>query len=69
MISDVGDVDGTPLHSLRIIYRATLAAERPLRTEAPGGSTVEARWTPRQEVAELDTAPFVPRALETLSSR
>jgi 8-oxo-dGTP diphosphatase len=69
VISDVGEVKGTRLHSVRIIYRATLAEERPLRNEAPGGSTVEVHWTPRHEVAELDTAPFVPRALETLSSR
>lgn len=69
VISDVGEVKGTGLHSVRVIYRATLAEERPLRNEAPGGSTVEVHWIPRREVAELDTAPFVPRALETLSSR
>lgn len=65
VLSDVGEVNGTSLHSVRIIYRATLARERPLRNEAPGGSTVEARWIPREVVGELETAPFVPRALET----
>jgi len=69
VLSDVGDVEGSSLHSIRIIYRAWLAEERTLRDEAPGGSTVQVHWIPRQDVAELDTAPFVPWALEALGSR
>lgn len=69
MLSDVGEAKGTGLHSIRIIYRATLAEERPLRKEVPGGSTVEACWIPREDVGGLDMAPFVPRALEALHSR
>lgn len=69
VLSDVGEVKGTGLHSVRIIYRATLAEERPLRNEAPGGSTVEVHWIPREDVAGMDMAPFVPRALEALNSR
>lgn len=68
VLSDVVEVAGAGLHSIRIIYCATLAEERPLRDEAPGGSTVEVRWFPRRDVAGLDSAPFVPRALEALSS-
>lgn len=69
VLSDVGEVKGTGLHSVRIIYRATLAEERPLRNEAPGGSTVEVHWVPREDIPEMDMAPFVPRALEALNSR
>ncbi len=67
VLSDVGENDGAGLHSVRIIYRATLAEERPLRIEAPGGSTVEVRWLPRQDLVELDLAPFVPLALGALT--
>ncbi|MEQ6900690.1 NUDIX domain-containing protein [Nocardioides sp. YIM 152588] len=69
VLSDVGKNQGAGLHSVRIIYRATLAEERPLRSEAPGGSSVEVRWIPRRDVADLDLAPFVPLALEALASR
>lgn len=68
VLSDVATVDGTELHSVRLIYRATLAGVRPLRTEAPGSSTVETRWVPRRALSALDTAPFVPRALALRSS-
>ncbi|MEI2818943.1 MAG: NUDIX domain-containing protein [Marmoricola sp.] len=64
VLSDVSQHKGTGLHSIRLIYRATLAEERPLCNEAPGGSTVEVRWVPLERVADLDTAPFVLLALE-----
>lgn len=69
MLSDVGENKGAGLHSVRIIYRATLAEEHPLRNEARGGSTVEVHWISRQDVADLDMAPFVPLALEALNLR
>lgn len=69
VLSDVGENKGAALHSVRIIYRAALVEERALRKEDPGGSTVEVRWVPLQEVAELRTAHFVPRALAALTSK
>ncbi|NLI18036.1 MAG: NUDIX domain-containing protein [Actinomycetales bacterium] len=69
VLSDVGVHKGAGLHSVRIIYRGTLAGERPLRNEAPGGSTVQVRWIPRHDVPGLDLAPFVLEALRALSSQ
>lgn len=63
VLSDVSKHKGAGLHSIRLIYRATLAEQRPMCNEAPGGSTVEVRWVPLEMVADLETAPFVPLAL------
>lgn len=69
VLSDVGDVKGTSLHSVRIIYRAEVIERRPLRRETSGGSTVDVAWIPLSEVEDLKLAPFVELSLsETLSS-
>ncbi len=59
---------GTPGHALAILFEAT-ALSGDLRTEFPPGSTDEAAWFTRDEIAALPRVPLVDVALELLAAR
>ncbi len=63
ILSDVIDIRdrGILLHSVRLCY-PLVVEDGPLRAELDG-STDQAAWVPREDVAALPTLPFVPRAL------
>jgi 8-oxo-dGTP pyrophosphatase MutT (NUDIX family) len=66
VVSDAASVKGDVLHSIRIIYRASLSSGRELRAEVDG-SSVGVQWVPMRRALELKLAPFVRTCLEDVA--